>query len=100
MNMPEMLDDKALELLITHGYVWDPALYAFRRARRVRDESVKQYQDREPILVTFEELDDHSLTGLRGEHAIKALTDRWFEKVTTGRKWLAESLHSKKSNSN
>src|SRR5271166_3478675 len=24
--------------------------------------------------------DDHSLTGLRGEHAIKALTDRWFEK--------------------
>jgi len=57
----EKIDPRADQLLKKHGYRWDDWHYGFRRVRRPESESTDQYIARGPIIVSFEELEDHGL---------------------------------------
>jgi hypothetical protein len=80
MKLPEQFDPKAEQLLMEGGYRWDDWHYGFRRVRRRESESTDQYLARGPIVITFEELDDHGLLrrpGKTGTGRRKAL--EWLE---------------------
>jgi hypothetical protein len=57
--MTSQLPAEAEALLELHGYVWDNLLDGFRRMRRIGQESLDQYLQAAPDVISFEELDDH-----------------------------------------
>lgn len=68
----------------------------FRRARAGR-ESTEEYRNAVPVLVTLEELQDHSLLMLRAagqtlDESVDALANNWFAKSEAGLRWLSEKL--------
>ena len=60
MSAPH-IELEAENLFNRHGYVWSDWLYAYRRARRVGRESTQEYLAAPPVVVTYEDLKDHSL---------------------------------------
>ncbi len=82
------IDPRADGLLRKHGYRWDDWHYGFRRVRRPDSESTDQYVARGPIIISFEELEDHGL--------LTPLTPPG--KTGTGRRvalqWLEERIKS------
>jgi len=83
MNEPN-IEQQAEDLLKKHGYAWCHALKAYRRTRQVRQESTSQYLAGEPVVVTFEELEDHNLippqfgpTGVQPTLAEKRANLQW-----------------------
>jgi hypothetical protein len=57
--MASQLSEEAETLLQLHSYVWDNLLDGFRRVRHIGHESLDQYLQAAPNVISFEELKDH-----------------------------------------
>ena len=90
MTTPVNIEIQAVRQLTDAGYLWDDSLYAFRRVRRVGRETTQQYWNSPPLVVAFEELEDHGLV-LRDRNVggvrAAASTD-----PNEGLRWLAERI--------
>ncbi len=83
------VDPDADRLLRESGFLWNDFLYAFQRIRRTRREATDSYLSN-PVLVTFEELNDHHLIApVELQHVQPTVQQR-----RDGLAWLASRIRS------
>ena len=85
---PDTIEFHAIQMLRNAGYVWDDSPFAFRRKRRIDQETTEQYLKAPPKMIAFEELDDHGLVLPRQINGPRATP----EARRYGLNWLAERL--------
>lgn len=89
--MPPTIDIDAVKLLEREGYLWDDWRYAFRRRRRVGQESTEEYMNSKPKVIAFEDLSDHNLVWA-SELSRAAGNENTVRQRHDGLKWLAEEI--------
>jgi hypothetical protein len=96
MSVPVGLDGEAKRLLNDEAYLWDDMLFAFRRTRQVRRESTEEYRKMAPVVISFEDLEDHGL--IAGEFRSYA-QERTLQQRHESLRWLRERIEQQRSHS-
>jgi hypothetical protein len=85
MPIPKDIDPDAVRLFQENDWPWNDWTWSFVQARRPRKESAKQYGERHPPSISYEELQDHNLV----------VTDsRDMQQAAEGVTWLQGRIRS------